>query len=81
MKVMETIKHLLPGTTLPNGATVLYEDGGVILAFQESTMAPFITWRWDQEDPRTTCWGNYFKSLAQAAVDFEERLEGVKRNG
>jgi hypothetical protein len=60
------------GDWLPNGAQVLLERSGVILAVNDS-IEPYITWQWDGKDPASTVWGHYFKSIARAALDFESR--------
>jgi hypothetical protein len=60
------------GDKLPNGAVVLLEKSGVILASQISVQ-PYVTWRWDGVNPKSTTWGNYHTSIAKAAMDFEAR--------
>lgn len=67
------------GTRLPNGAIVLLEKSGVILAVQDSVQ-PFVTWRWDGERMASTMYGNYFRSISNAAKDFEERVEKQEQN-
>jgi hypothetical protein len=64
------------GDKLPNGATVLLEKSGVILAVQDS-VEPFVTWLWNGTDPASTYWGHYWKRIHNAALDFEDRVERV----
>jgi hypothetical protein len=66
------------GDRLPNGAVVLLERSGVVLAHNEGAVQPYVTWKWDGTDPRSTFWGHYFHSLTSAASDFEIR-SGLKR--
>lgn len=63
------------GTVLPNGACVMIERSGVILAVQDSA-EPFVTWRWDGTDPKSTTHGHYHTVLSRAALDFEDRYRG-----
>lgn len=63
-----------PGDKLPNGATVIAEQAGVVFAFHPAGPTPYVTWRWDGLDPRSTSWGHYFSSVANAARDYEERV-------
>jgi hypothetical protein len=65
--------NIVTGDPLPNGATVLEVNGLVILAKAKGPQ-PYVTWRWDGQDPRSTTWGNYFTSIAEAAQDFESRV-------
>lgn len=70
------------GEVLPNGATVLLERSGIILAVKDSA-EPFVTWAWDGKDPKSTSWGHYHTVLSTAALDFEDRFRGeeVRRGG
>ena len=48
-------------TILPNGATIkrnlITENGGIILAWRDHPFHEFITWYYDGQDLKTTCWG------------------------
>lgn len=66
------------GDKLPNGAIVIAEQAGVILAAYPEGLTPYAIWRWDGTDPRFTSWGSYFSSVAQAAEDFETRVLAMK---
>jgi hypothetical protein len=69
------------GDWLPNGAVVLFERSGVVLAHSEGAVQPFVTWEWDGNDPATTIWGHYYRSIGAAAYDFESRaIMREKRN-
>ena len=60
------------GQKLPNGALVICEKNGVVLAVTRY-YPTFITCLWDGENKRATC-GNYFQSIGDAAADFESRV-------
>lgn len=69
-----------PLTKLPNGAVVIASkdsgDGrtGIVLAYWENDVMPYITWRyWFVDDEITTESGRYSATIANAAIDFEER--------
>ena len=61
------------GQKLWNGALVICEKNGVVLAVTKY-YSTFITWRWDGKDTRTLWAGHYFASVAHAAADFERRV-------
>lgn len=78
--------RLTTGSRLPNGAVVMEVRDNVILARGEKGVVvtpkgeqpqyvEYITWKWDGIHPNTTTWGHYFKSLSEAAKDFEARCE------
>jgi hypothetical protein len=70
------------GDWLPNGAVVLAEKAGVVLAFNNcGTKDEYVTWRWDGKDPATTIWGHYHKLLSNAALDFEARVHTEEVRG
>lgn len=63
------------GDQLPNGAIVLVEKEGVVLALNNcGTRDEYVTWRWDGLDRRSTTWGHYFPTLTEAAKDFDMRV-------
>lgn len=62
------------GDRLPNGAIVIAEQAGVVLAAHPAGPTPYVTWRWDGQDPRSTSWGHYYSSVVRAALDYEERV-------
>lgn len=64
------------GDRLPNGATVIAEQAGVVLAMTPGRPMPFVTWRWDGVKPDSTCWGHYYSSIARATEDYEKRVQG-----
>lgn len=70
------------GDKLPNGAIVIEESNGVILAKTPRVFRDFpkeyVTWRWDGSHPDSTMYGNYFYSIAEAAKDFEGRVEAQR---
>ena len=58
--------------TLPNGADVLAESNGVVLARWEKDGRPeWITWRCDVGE---CYWGHYFRSRDAAVHDYMERV-------
>lgn len=78
----------LPGSILPNGATVVdsrpafpdypadSERGRefVVLAVREDSACPFVTWRGTNRDGSvSTYWGHYCPTLAEAVEDFTDR--------
>lgn len=64
------------GDKLPNGAIVLVEKNGVVLALNNTgTRDEYVTWRWNRVCSASTCWGHYFPTLSAAALDFEHRAE------
>ena len=66
------------GDQLPNGAIVMEAKSNVILAKNNcGTRDEYVTWRWDGNDLNSTIWGHYFGSIADAAQDFEQRMERV----
>lgn len=80
LSVQESKGLLQPGTPLPNGAIVLLERSGVVLALNNcGTRDEFVTWRWDGKDPRSTYWGHYHRKFLDAARDFEERVDRYAR--
>ena len=62
------------GETLPNGARVIAANGAVIFAHTGSVQ-PYVTWRWNGTDLRSTWSGNYFSDLVEAAKDFGARSQ------
>lgn len=70
------------GDELPNGAIVLLERSGVILAINNcGNDDEYVTWEWDGKNPASTSWGHYHRSLEAAAYDFESRfVRKEKRN-
>lgn len=68
------------GTRLPNNAIVMEVSGEVILAKGDRAMGmrEYITWRWDQKDPASTCHGHYFTNLREAAADFDGRVAAMR---
>lgn len=70
-----SFKGIGAGDQLPNGAVVLAERLGVILAFNNTGgRDEYVTWRWDGRDLSSTQFGNYWYTLSNAAVDFENRV-------
>lgn len=68
--------ELPTGTKLPNGAVVMEECEGIILAKQDKARGPeYVTWRWDGTNPDSTYWGQYFDRLADAAANFTHRVD------
>lgn len=68
------------GYVLPNGATVLEASNHVVLARHvHSHGVEYVTWRWDGKDPASTWSGNYWRSIANAAKDFELRVNKYER--
>lgn len=63
-------RPLLPGDTLPNGATVLCLRGEFVLALNPGRQ-PWVTWRLD--DAHNAHSGHYFGSLERALADFNAR--------
>jgi hypothetical protein len=64
--------------TLPNGATLLAEDGDVVLAKWErgEGRIEFITWIVDKD---MNCYhGNYFTNIGSATNDFLARARQCK---
>ncbi len=70
------------GDKLQNGATVvLFKDNptSVVLAYWGNSdmnpgTHPWVTWRVDGRGD--TYFGHYFADLAEAAMDFEQRVKG-----
>lgn len=75
----ETKKVLKVGDWLPNGAQVLAERSGVILAVSDKAVEPYVTWQWDERDPASTVWGHYYRSIGAAAYDFESRYVTIEK--
>ena len=72
------------GTNLPNGAKVILEREGIILAYNNcGNQDEFVTWKWDGKDPKSTYLGHYSHSISLAARDFDERVakEKERANG
>jgi len=61
------------GMVLPNGATLLEFTDQVVLA--KNKPDEYITWRWDGKDPKSTYWGHYFRTIGEAAADYDLRKE------
>lgn len=61
------------GDVLHNGATVIEFNDKAILAKWINNTTPYVTWRYFNDDPRTTSWGRYFTNLEEAARDYQER--------
>ena len=63
-----------PGDILPGGSTMIAIDpAGVVLSHNDGAAQPYITWRFRRGNLRTIYNCNYFRSIAEAAADFEER--------
>jgi len=67
----------LPGTQLPNGATVIAlaqrADGPIIYLTVTEGMHPYATWQAPSGCPTRTHWGHYHSSRSDAWQDFIER--------
>ena len=61
------------GDVLHNGATVIEFTDKAILAKWVNEITPYVTWRYFNDDPRSTSWGHYFSNLEDAVKDYEER--------
>ena len=62
------------GDLLPNGAILIAIDpAGYVLAKNEGAAQPYATWEFYRGDLNSTSNGHYFKSIAEAAIDFEKR--------
>lgn len=73
--LIEEIRKLKAGDQLPNGAIVLQEKNKIILAENNTgTRDEYVTWQWDGKDRRSTFYGHYHQTLAEAVADFEERV-------
>ena len=66
---------------LPNGARLIdftyvgeFTRLGVVLA-EMSGVQPYVTWEFYRKDFSTTSYGHYFKTLSEAAKDYEERVQ------
>ena len=60
------------GPHLQNGARVLLgRVGGVVLAYWEGRLHPYVTWSTDRDG--SAYWGHYHANLAEAVADFAER--------
>ena len=72
------VTDLAYGSTLPNGATVLFyslnERGeGVVMAEWEGNCQPFVTWDVYDNNPKSTSTGHYFKAYEDCYADYLER--------
>ena len=68
--------------TLQNGAIVLEDytapdETGVVLAFWNRKVHPYVTWRTDKEG--NTFLGHYFKTFEEAAFDLRKRVRATRR--
>lgn len=76
------LRDLLPGATLPNGATLLAaapaRTGGVwvVFAYRAEGVHPWVTWACPQSDAARTYGGHYFADPTRAAVEFARRALG-----
>ena len=71
---MKNSTQYTPGDILPNGAIMIAIDpAGVVLAHNEGAAQSYATWEFYRGDLSTTANGHYFRSIAEAAADFEER--------
>jgi len=60
------------GPRLQNGARVLLGHvGGVVLAYWEGRLHPYVTWATDRDG--AAYWGHYHADLVAAVADFAER--------
>lgn len=66
------------GTTLPNSAQVvdiklIDHDRAIVLAHRGESYDPWVTWALHPAHPNSTYNGRYFRTLQEAAIDFETR--------
>lgn len=61
------------GDKLHNGAIVISWNDRAILARWTNDITPYVTWRWWDNDPRTTYGGNYHRDIDSAINDFYAR--------
>ena len=73
--------YAIKNMQLPNGARLIdftyvgeFTRQGVVLA-KMGGVQPYVTWEFYRKDFSTTSYGHYFRTLAEAAKDYEERVK------
>jgi len=77
--------NALKNMHLPNGARLIdfeykgeFVREGVVLA-KSNGVQPYVTWMFYRKDFSTTSHGHYFKTLAEAAKDYEKRKKDYEQ--